>query len=345
MAKVTKVKYFIPERMALISEDNKKKYKKYLQSSIIKNSEVKETTYKTYENFFNHFLCFLAINYDNVDLYSEEFMENAVDIMESYIAFCQETLKNHKKVINTKISAVSSFYIWSMKRGLVSHHPFDKKLDRMKKANEEHILNSYYLTEEQVITIRRELSENDKYTIQDQILFEVSYDSANRIGALEKLLLSKLDIENMVFTDIREKEGYRVEVVFEDNAKDLINEWLEMRKDGYDNLEVDSLLIIKHKGAWKPMGESAIRGRMKKFGQIVGIEDFRPHCMRKSKLNNVYDETGDLALAAELANHKSTETTRASYIKPKSKSELREKINALKEKNKAIEVEIEVSEN
>ena len=53
--------------------------------------------------------------------------------------FCQETLLNHKKIINTKLSAVSSFYIWSMKRGYVKYHPFDGKLDRMKKANEEKI--------------------------------------------------------------------------------------------------------------------------------------------------------------------------------------------------------------
>ena len=47
---------------------------------------------------------------------------------------------------------------------------------------------------------------------------------------------------------------------------------------------------------------------------------------------SVYEETGDLALAAELANHKSTETTRAYYYKPKSKSEVMDKINALKAK-------------
>lgn len=79
-----------------------------------------------------------------------------------------------------------------MKRGFVKYHPFDGKLDRMKKANEEKVLTSYFLTEEQVQTIRRELSENDKYSIQDQILFEVSFDSANRIGALLRLQLSKV---------------------------------------------------------------------------------------------------------------------------------------------------------
>lgn len=334
MAKVAKVRYFTKDKVAKIDSKNKKYYDKYLQSNIIKNRDVKDTTYKTYSGYFIHWLAFLAEKYDNIDIYSDDFMENAVDIMEDYIAFCQDILLNHKKVINTKLSAVSTFYIWSMKRGFIKAHPFDKKLDRMKGSQEEKIINSYYLTEEQVQKIRLELSLNDKYDLQDQILFEVAYDSANRIGALEKLTLSSLDIENMLFDNIREKRGYRVEVVFEEKCKELIQEWLEIRKDEYDKLEVDSLLITKYNDAYKPMSRSTIHSRMQKIGRIVGIDDFRAHCVRKSKLNNVYEETGDLALAAELGNHKSTETTRSAYIRPKSKSEVRDKINALRNKNK-----------
>ena len=334
MAHVTKVKYFTKDKEKYINPDNWKKYKKYLQSNIIKNQDVKDTTYKRYESMFRHFLMWLGENYGDLGLYDDEFMDDAVDIMESYILFCQETLLNHKKIINMKISNVSSFYIWSMKRGFIKYHPFDGKLDRMKKANEEKILNSYFLTEDQVQTIRRELSASDKFTIQDQILFEVSFDSANRICALLKLQLSKLDIDNNMFLDIREKEGYRTQVVFGDVAKELILEWLEMRKDNYDHLEVDSLLINKYKNKWKPMGEDAIRNRMKKFGEIVGIPDFRPHCQRKTRLNLVYEETGDLVLAAELANHKSTETTRSFYCRQKTKAEVMDKINALKNRDK-----------
>lgn len=334
MAQVTKVKYFTKEKKALISESNKKKYNKYLQSCIIKNTEVKNTTYKTYENYFTQFLVYLAEEWNNIDLYCDDFLEDAVDIMEGFIMFCQDILKNNKKVINTKIAAISSFYIWSMKRGYVPYHPFDKKLDRMKKANEEHIINSYFLTPEQIDTIRKTLRDNKKFDIQDQILFEIAYDSANRIGALEQLKISSLDLDNMLFTDVREKEGYRVEVIFEDYAKSLIEEWIKIREEKYDKLSVDSVLIIKKNGEYHPMGRSAIYQRIKKYGKIVGIEDFRPHCMRKSKLNNVYEQTGDLTLAASLANHKSTETTRESYIRPQSKTEIREKINKLKEKNK-----------
>ena len=339
MANVPRVKYFTEERKSLINPDNLKKYQKYLQSSIIKNKDVKDTTYKIYDNYFVQFLVYIAENWDNIDIYSEDFMDNAVDIMEGFIMFCQETLLNHKKVINTKLSAVSAFYIWSMKRGYIKYHPFDGKLDRMKKANEEKVINSYFLTDEQVQTIRRELSENDKFTIQDQILFEVSFDSANRIGALEKLALSKLDIENNMFVGIREKEGYITEVVFGDVAKDLILKWLEMRKEDYDKLQCDSLLITKFNGVYRPMSRGSIGNRMKKYGQIVGIPDYRAHCQRKSRLNLVYEETGDLALAAELANHKSTETTRAFYCKPQTKSDVMAKINSLKNKQKQTENE------
>ena len=83
------------------------------------------------------------------------------------------------------------------------------------------------------------------------------------------------------------------------------------------------------------MKRGTLHTRMKKIGQIVGIEDYHCHCVRKTRLNNVYDETGDLVLAAELANHKDTSTTVNSYIRKKSKSELRDKINALKAKNVA----------
>ena len=335
MSQVKKIKYFTNEKKYLISNSNKNKYQKYLKSCVIKNSDVKNTTYKTYENYFTQFLVYLAENYNNIDLYSQDFLDNAVDIMEGFMLFCQETLQNNKKVINTKVAAVSSFYIWSMKRGYVPYHPFDKKLDRMKKANEEHIINSYFLTPDQVQTIRKTLANDNKYDIQDQILFEIAYDSANRLGALEKLKISSLDLENMLFTDIREKEGYRVEVVFEEYAKKLISKWLEARNNGYDYLQVDSVLIVKYGGKYVPMGRSAIYQRIKKYGKIVGIDDFRPHCMRKSKLNNVYEQTGDLTLAASLANHKSTETTRESYIRPQSKAEIRDKINKLKESRKS----------
>lgn len=337
MARVKKVKYFTEERKKLISKDNLKLYEKYLNSNIIKNRDVKDTTYKVYRNYFEQFLVYLAEQWDNVGLYSEEFFDNAIDIMENFIAFCQDVLQNNKKVINTKLSAISSFYLWSLKRGYINRHPFDKQLDRMKGANEEKIINSYFLDDEQIETIRKGLVEQtDKYDIQDRLIWEIMLSSANRVGAISRLTLSSLDLDEMVFRNIREKRGYLVEVPFSEEAKELIEQWLDMRRE-LDDLTVDALFITKYGGEYKPMSYGTIQERIKKIGEIIGIDDFHAHSIRKTTLNSIYKKTGDMALAASLANHKSIETTRSHYIKPESKAEIRDKIAKLMKKKQMEE--------
>ncbi|PAV30163.1 integrase [Virgibacillus profundi] len=332
MGKVKRVKYFTQEKRDKINPENIKKYEKYLRSSIIKNREVANSTYLVYKNYMSHFLVYLCEEWDNIDLYSEEFMEDAVDIMEGFIAFCQEVLYNNKKVINTKLSTVSSFYLWSLKRGLVDKHPFDKQLDRMKGASDEKIISSHYLDEEQVMEITLALDEETKkYDIQDRLIWGIMIDSANRVGAISLLTLSSLDLDNMLFEDIREKRGYRVEVVFEEYTKAIIEEWLAMRKE-MDDLQVDSLFITKYKGEYRPMTKGTIQARIKRIGNILGIDDFRSHSIRKTTLNNIYEATGDLSLAASMGNHKSVETTRSAYIKPQTKADVRAKIAELRKK-------------
>lgn len=336
MAKVTRIKYFTPEKLTLINPKNIEYYEKYLKSNILKNKEVEDTTYNTYHNFMNHFMCFLAEEWDNVDLYSKEFFDNSIDIMESYMGFCQDVLQNNKKVINTKISTVSSFYVWSVKRRLVEYHPFAGKIERMKGANDERITKDYFLTDEQVLQISHELETNSKFDIQDRILFHLALDSGNRVGAISKLTLSSMDLERGLFENIREKRGKRTEVVFDDLCKQYIEEWLASRKD-MDNLEVDSLFMVRYNGAFKPMAYGTLQNRARKIGTIVGIEDFHMHCFRKTSINNVMILTNDIEAAKEHAGHKSTDTTLI-YVKPKSKTELRDKMKKLKElKNKAKE--------
>ena len=331
--KITKVKYFTKERKDKINPENIIKYQKYLKSNIIKNKDVENSTFKVYKDNFMQFLVFLSEEWNNIDLYSEDILIDAIDIMESFISFCQDTLKNNKKTINNKIAAVSTFYLWSMKRGLIDRHPFDKKLDRMKGANEEKIINSYFLTDAQIEQIREGLKDEKKFDVIDKLLFEVLLDSANRIGAVEKLKISDLNMENCVFTNIREKRGYLVEVAISEETLILIQEWFEKRKE-IDNLEVDALFISYYGKVYRKMSKGSLQRRITAIGTIIGLEDFHCHCVRKSALNNIYEKTGDLSLAAEMGNHKSTETTRSAYIKPISKAQVRDKIKELMNKNK-----------
>lgn len=189
------------------------------------------------------------------------------------------------------------------------------------------------MDDEQVEEITKGLLNDKKFDIQDRLIWSIMLDSANRVGAIARLTLSSLDLDNMMFVDIREKRGYKVEVAFTETSKVLIEKWLEARKDEMDGLEVDALFITKYNGEYRQMHKSTIQDRIRQFGHIIGIDDFRSHSIRKTTLNNIYLKTGDLSLAAEMGNHKSVETTRQAYIKPQSKAEIRERIHKLMEKS------------
>lgn len=335
-------RYFTKDKLAKVNQKSVKDYEKYLKSNIIKNKDVKETTYKVYKNYFNQFLVYLSEEWENLHILDEDYLDNAVDIMEGYIAFLQDTLGNNKKVINTKLSAVSSYYLWAMKRGFIEKHPFDKKLDRMRGANDEKLINHYFLTQEQVDFVTEALHEDyvkekgRKYDIQDLLIWHIMIDSANRNGAVSKLTWSSLDLENMIFEDIREKRGKIVEVAFEEETATLLKRWKEMRKD-IDNLECDGIFIIKRDGEYRKMSQTSIYMRVRKIGKILGIDDLHPHCLRKTAINRVVEVTGNLTLAQEMANHSDISTTSKHYVKPKSKTEIREQLKQLREAKKKKE--------
>lgn len=226
-------------------------------------------------------------------------------------------------------------FLWSVKRKIIKNHPFDNKLDRMKGAKDEKIRKSQFLTSEQVEKVKRELAINDKYDLQDQVLFSLVIDSGNRVGAIEQLKISNMDLENMLFTDIVEKGSKTVEVIFEEEeTKELIEEWLDYRKENVDNLEVDALFVTKYGGIYKPMTYTTIQERFSRIGKdILGLERFGMHDGRKTKGNLLYEETGDLTAAQEWLNHNDPSTTLSHYIKPKSKSDLRKSVEEKRRKN------------
>lgn len=322
------VRYATKARMAKVNPKNLKIYDRYLKSRTIQNSDVKGTTYKVYHSYMNIFMCYIAEEWDNFYLLDEDFIEDEMlDVMESYMAFLAEECGNGKKVINTKLSAVSSFYIWATKRRLIKNHPFDGKLDRIKGAQDEKRISVHFLHKEETDLITETLAQDkttlNKYDRQDELIWNIAFDSACRIGALQRLSVSDLDLSRNVFTDIREKRGKIVDIPFTDRTKQMIVEYLEWRKE--NDIETDAFFYNRE---GERMSKQALALRIRKIGEIVGIGDFRPHSIRKSRLNQI-GQTGNIELAKELAHHESMDTTSRFYMEKKDASETLKEINNL----------------
>lgn len=327
-----RVRYATSARMAKVNPKNIKAYEAYLRSNIIRNKDMANTTYKVYKSYFNIFMCFIMEHFDNVYLYDEDFLEDMVEVMEEYIAFMQEELGNGKKAINTKLSAVSSFYFWSAKRGKVKSHPFDSKLDRMKNANDEKLIAEYFLNEDQINEIVTELSiageDGAEYDMIDKLLWHIAYDSACRIGALNGLKISNLDLERNAFIGIREKRGKIVNIPFYPSTAEMIREFLKLREEL--GVDCDELFYVKSVDGWHGMSKQSIYSRIVKLGYIVGLGDFRPHCIRKTRLNMVAKL--DINKAKVLANHDSLDTTSKFYTEKEDQSDTLASIMELEQK-------------
>ena len=322
------VRYVTKAKMARVNPKNIEVYNRYLRSRTIQNSDVKQTTYKVYHSYMNIFMCYIEEEWGNFYLLDEDVLENdMLDVMEAYMGFLADRCGNGKKVINTKVSAVSSFYIWAAKRRMIKNHPFDGKLDRIKGAQDEKRIAVHFLHEDEIKLITKTLAEDktslSHYDRQDELIWNIAFDSACRIGALYLLSLSNLNLDKNCFENIREKRGKIVDIPFTDRTKKLIKEYIQWRRE--NGINTDAFFYNRMQ---ERMSKQALALRIRKIGEIVGIGDFRPHSIRKSRLNQI-GQKGNIELAKELAHHESMDTTARFYMEKKSASETLHDINAL----------------
>jgi recombinase, xerC/D family len=297
-------------------------YKEYLNSCIVRNENVKNTTYRTYTNSMKQFIEYLRRYENNCYLLNRKNSKNMVVILERYIRYYREVKRNNARTINNKITAISSFYIWAVKRDLVKVHPFRDKLDRLKVTDVEKRRKSYYLSSKEIVEIQVKMKLSEKYDLQDQIIFNLIIDTGCRISALHSIKMSNLDLIN----GIVEKEQKIVEFVIFENTLNLIKEWLKCRKGN-----IEYLFVTKYNGVFKQMSKSTIRDRVRKIGKLVGIDNLYPHTLRKTSIN-LLAEVGGIELASEFANHSGIDVTKKHYIKKTTAKDRKSKLLEIRKK-------------
>lgn len=301
-------------------------YEEYLNSCIVRNESVKSTTYRTYSNSMKQFIEYLQQYENNYYLLDKKKSKNMVGILERYIRYCRELKENNARTINNKITAISSFYIWAVKRDLIATHPFRDKLDRLKVTDVENRRKSYFLSSKEIVEIQVKMKLSEKYDLQDRIIFNLIIDTACRISALQSIKLENIDLENGIITGIVEKEQKIVEFAIFEETIELIKEWLKCRNDN-----IEYLLITKYNGVFKQMSKSTIRDRVRKIGKLAEIDNLYPHSLRKTSIN-LLAEVGGIDLASEFANHSGIDVTKKHYIKKKSARDRKEKLIQMRKK-------------
>lgn len=302
-------------------------YQAYLDSNKARNYETMNTTYRMYKSRMLDYLFYLRIFERDALLLSEATLKNSVSILERYINNCRDK-GNNNQTINNKLTAISSFYIWCVKRDLIGFHPFQHKLDRLKSGAFDKRRDSYFLSLEDMIKARVLMEHNShKYDIQSRLLWELFLDSAARISAIANLKLSQLELKNGYFKDVKEKGGKIVDVIFLDNTEKVLREWLHYREE--HKIRHEYLFVTYIEGQYHHMQQNTIRARIRKIGELIGYDKLYPHTLRKTAIN-LLSNLSDINFASEYAHHNDTKVTKEHYIKAKTGSENRDKIRQIR---------------
>ena len=219
----------------------------------------------------------------------------------------------------SKLTVLNRLFNWCLKRRLIKVNPFIY-IEKLKISEGDKRRKSYFLTASQIWEINYVMKKDIKhFDIQDRLLFNLFLDSGARISEIYNLKLQQLDLDEMLFSNVRHKEGYIEPVIFFDDTKLLIKQWLKERQE--KNIESEFLFVTLYNKQINHMSKETIRSRIRNIGKIVGISDFYPHSIRKSILNITGQQSE--TVAAALGHHKNAAVPREHYMKKKKLTEMR----------------------
>ncbi len=311
------IRYVTKDKLDKVCDENKMHINKYFS---FKNMKLSDSTKKSYESDFNQWLVFINEKYSSGMIRSEnileivkdeEGIEDMVDLIEDYIAFCVTAFGNNERRIQRRMSSISSFFLYLIKKRKIKINPLDFLERPSLKAGEKPQVIQTLLTKEQVEEIRKGLKKIGN--IQLELYFELSLSTMARVNAVKNIRLEQIDFEARRINRVMEKEGKEVTLYFSIRTLELIKEWLKYReKEGIDN---PYLFLSKNGKEWQQVAKNTIQSLwIKKIGNIVNIPELHPHDLRHSGSNLLYQSGMKLEKVSELLNHSGTDVTQKHYL-------------------------------
>ncbi len=156
-----------------------------------------------------------------------------------------------------------------------------------------------------------QLAYHGQTKLRDLALLSLLLGTGIRVSECVGIDLNDLDFRNNG-VKIRRKGGAEVVVYFNDEVADALLDYLEVRNetqavDGH----TQALFLSMQR---KRMGVRSVEKLVKKYAQLVTtVKHITPHKLRSTFGTNLYQETGDIYLVADVLGHKDVNTTRRHY--------------------------------
>ncbi len=230
----------------------------------------------------------------------------------------EKAIINHELSIKRKLCAIRSFYDFLYKNNRISANVTE--LVPLPKVHEKPIIR---LSREEMAAMLEVARTGEKLTSRQQkyqkltekrdyALLSLFLGTGIRVSECVGMNLQDLDLENNAFLVTR-KGGNQVILYFPPEVAEALADYLEERKD----VEV----LPGHEDAFflslqrRRITQRSVQNLVKKYASVAAPLKSRisPHKLRSTFATNLYQETGDIYLVADVLGHTSVDTTRKHY--------------------------------
>ena len=256
----------------------------YVEKGLSKN------TIEAYRNDINDYLSWL--NKRNI----QDYKEISELVVNEYVAYLfNKALKS--STVNRKISSLKSFYLFLIKKKIISSSPLSEIITPKK----EHYLPSS-MSEDEVERLLRSPNIELDLENRDKAMIEMLYATGMRISELINLKITDIDLERSVLKVLGKGSKERL-IPFGEKALDSLNSYLEKRKKS-----LAKEVFISNRG--KKMTRTGFWQRIKIYLSREGLKDsISPHTLRHAFATHLLNRGADLRSVQLLLGHSDLSTT------------------------------------
>lgn len=229
-----------------------------------------------------------------------------------------KALVNHELAIKRKLCSVRSFYAYLFKNQRISSNVTE--LVPLPKIHEKPIIR---LSRDELVRILDTAQSGEKMTEgqkrfhkftakRDFALLSLFLGTGIRVSECVGININDIDFETNAFIVTR-KGGNQVVLYFSPEVAEALADYMEERNEtealpGHE--EAFFLSLQK-----KRITQRAVQNLVKKYAAVAAPlkPKISPHKLRSTYATNLYHETGDIYLVADVLGHTSVDTTRKHY--------------------------------
>ncbi len=228
-----------------------------------------------------------------------------------------QTITNNERAIKRKLSALRSMYNYFHKNKIIDENPVLQV--NMPKLHEKAIVrldpNEVAILLDNVESgdglTKKQLEKHENLKVRDLAILTLLLGTGIRISECVGLDVKDVDFDNMRIKVVR-KGGYEAYVYFGDEVAEALNEYMIERKSKNPVPGHENALFLSNRNSRITVRNMEIM--VKKYALTAApLKKITPHKLRSTYGTNLYQETGDIYLVADVLGHHDVNTTKKHY--------------------------------